>query len=54
MKKSNIIYMLLCALGSGLIGFFAGKLNSALGICMFCLGIIMLVFSIIKMCKIED
>ncbi|MDO5556482.1 MAG: hypothetical protein Q4G09_07855 [Clostridia bacterium] len=54
MKKISIIYMLLCALGGGLIGFFAGKLYSVLGIIMFCLGICLLVFSMTKIGNLEE
>ena len=54
MKMINTIYMLLGALGGGLIGFFAGKLNTVLGIIMFCLGICLLVFSMTKIGNLEN
>ena len=49
--NKNIIYMLLCGLGGGLIGFFASHLNEAFGIIMFTIGVFLLVFSCIKLSK---
>ena len=49
--NKNIIYMLLCGLGGGLIGFFASHLNEIFGIVMFTIGIFLLVFSCIKLNK---
>lgn len=49
--NKNIIYMLLCGLGGGLMGFFASQLNEVFGIVMFTIGIFLLVFSCIKLNK---
>ena len=49
--NKNIIYMLLCVIGGGLIGFFASHLNEIFGIIMFTIGIFLIVFSCIKLNK---
>jgi len=51
MDKEKIIYGILCGIGGILIGLFANKLNTVLGGGMFSLGIVILVFSIIKINK---
>lgn len=40
-----------CALGSGMIGFFANRLDSLVGSVLFTLGIVLLVVSIAAMSK---
>ena len=45
MKK--VFQIICCAVGSGMIGFFANQLNTAIGCVCFTLGIAMLVASII-------
>ena len=49
MKKS--IQIALCALGSGMIGYFANQLNTVAGSVLFTLGVIMLVFSMVLISK---
>ena len=45
MKKA--LQVICCAVGSGMIGFFANQLNTVIGCVCFTLGIAMLVTSII-------
>ena len=40
-----------CALGSGMIGFFANQLNTLIGAIFFTIGVILLVSSIILISK---
>ncbi len=47
-EKKRVIYCLLCGVGGGLIGSFAGKLNTASGALLFTLGVLILTFSIIR------
>ena len=54
MKNKKILYMFLCGFGGGLIGYFANKLSNPFGIIMFTLGIMLLVFSSIKISKIKE
>lgn len=49
MKK--IIQTACCALGSGMIGYFANQLDSSMGIVFFIIGVIMLVGSIVSISK---
>ena len=51
MNKEKIIYGILCGFGGGLIDFFANKLTTLVGGVLFTLGIVLLVFSIIKLNK---
>lgn len=51
MKKEKILYAITCALGSGMIGFFSNDLNEIYGILLFTIGVILMVSSIIKLCK---
>ena len=44
MKKT--MQIICCALGSGMIGYFANQLNTVVGSMLFILGIVMLVISI--------
>ena len=52
MKK--IFQVSCCALGGGMIGFFANRLNTALGCVFFTLGIALLVGSIFLMSKQDN
>lgn len=40
-----------CAFGSGMIGFFADRLNTALGSVLFAVGVAMVVISILQMTR---
>ena len=52
MKKT--LQMTGCALGSGMIGYFANQLTGALGSTLFALGIALLVGSIVAMSHQEN
>lgn len=52
MKK--ILQIICCALGSGMIGFFANQLNTVHGCVLFTLGVAMLVASIVIIKKDKD
>ena len=49
MKK--VLQVICCALGSGMIGFFANQLNTVVGCVFFTLGIVLLVGSIVLLSK---
>ena len=49
MKK--VLQVICCALGSGMIGFFANQLNTDVGCVFFTLGIVLLVGSIVLVSK---
>ena len=49
MKK--ILYVALCALGGGMIGFFSNRITEIDGCIFFTIGVILMVYSIIKASK---
>lgn len=51
MKNKKLLYTITCALGSGMIGFFAKDLNNTYGSVLFTVGVILMVSSIIKLNK---
>ena len=51
MKKKKLLYAILCALGSGTIGFFANHLSEVYGCIVFGLGVALMVYSIINLNK---
>jgi len=51
MKK--VIQAICCAVGGGMIGFFANQLNTVIGCVFFTIGVVLLVSSIILVSK-ED
>ena len=51
MKNKKIIKIAGCAIGGGMIGFFASHLGSIWGAGVFALGVVLLVFSIASMSK---
>ena len=51
MKK--VLRVICCAVGSGMIGFFANQLDSVVGCVCFTLGVALLVASIIKISQKE-
>ncbi len=52
MKKA--FQVICCALGSGMIGFFANRLDTVYGCVLFTLGVAMLVGSIVLISKQEN
>ena len=52
MKK--ILQVICCALGSGMIGFFANQLNTGIGSVCFTLGVVLLVASIVIISKKDN
>lgn len=48
MKKEKTLYGILCGVGGTLIGVFANKLNTIYGAALFTFGIVLLIYSIIK------
>ena len=51
MKKKKMLYVILCAIGSGMIGFFANQLTVIYGCILFGLGVALMVYSIINLSK---
>lgn len=51
MRRKKILYALLCALGCGMIGFYANQLNEISGCLLFGLGTAIMVYSIVNMNK---
>lgn len=51
MKKKRLLYAILCALGSGMIGFFANQLTKVYGSVLFGIGVGLMVYSIINLSK---
>ena len=52
MKK--VFQIICCAVGGGMIGFFANQLNTVIGCVFFTLGIVLLVGSIILVSKQDN
>ena len=52
MKK--VLQVICCALGSGMIGFFANQLNTGVGCACFALGVALLVASIVIISKKDN
>ena len=52
MKK--VLQVICCALGSGMIGFFANQLNTVVGSVCFTLGVALLVASIVIISKKDN
>ena len=51
MKKKKMLYAILCALGGGIIGFFANQLTEWYGCVFFGLGVALMVYSIFNLNK---
>ena len=49
----RFLQVICCAVGSGMIGFFANRLNTVIGSVCFTLGVVLLVGSIILISKID-
>ena len=51
MKKKKLLYAILCALGGGIIGFFANQLIEWYGCVIFGFGVALMGYSIINLNK---
>lgn len=51
MKKKKMLYAILCALGGGIIWFFANQLTEWYGCVFFGLSVALMVYSIINLNK---
>jgi len=51
MKKKKILFVIICALGSGMIGFFANHLTEVYGCILFGIGVALMVYSIFNLNK---
>ena len=51
MKKRKLLYTILCALGEGIIGFFANHLTEWYGCILFGIGVGLMVYSIVNLNK---
>ena len=51
MKKKKILFAIICALGSGMVGFFANHLTAVYGCILFGLGVALMVYSIFNLNK---
>ena len=51
MKQKKMLYAILCALGGGIIGFFANQLTEWYVCVLFGFGVALLVYSIINLNK---
>ena len=52
MKK--VLQVICCAVGSGMIGYFANQLNTVVGSVCFTLGVVLLVASIVLISKRDN
>ena len=50
-KKKKLLFAILCALGSGTVGFFANQLTEVYGCILFGLGVALMVYSIANLSK---
>lgn len=51
MKIKKLLYPILCAVGGAMVGISAGKLDSIIWGVVWCIGVFLLVFSIVKASK---
>lgn len=51
MDKKKLLYAILCALGGGMVGFFANCLGELYGCILFGIGIALMVYSIFNLSK---
>ena len=51
MKKKKLLFAILCALGGGMVGFFANQLTEVYGCIAFGVGEGLMVYSIINLSK---
>ena len=51
MKKKKLLYAILCALGGGMVGFFANQLSEIYRCILFGIGVGLMVYSIFNLSK---
>ena len=51
MRKKKLLFAILCALGSAMVGFFANQLTEVYGCALFGIGVGLMVYSIINLSK---
>ena len=51
MKKEKIVYIILCVLGSGMVGFLANHLTKIYDCILFGIGVGLMVYSIFNLSK---
>ena len=51
MKKKKLLFAIICALGSGMVGFFAYQLSEIYGCISFGVGVALMVYSIFNLSK---
>lgn len=51
MKKKKLLFAIICALGSAMVGFFANQLNEVYGCILFGIGVALMVYSIFNLSK---
>ena len=51
MRKKKLLFAILCALGSAMVGFFANQLTKVYGCALFGIGVGLMVYSIINLSK---
>jgi len=51
MKKKKLLYAILCALGSGAVGYFANQLSEVYACILFGIAVGLMVYSIINLSK---
>ncbi|MBR6641909.1 MAG: hypothetical protein IKL08_06940 [Clostridia bacterium] len=51
MKKKKLLFAIICALGSGMVGFFANQLSEIYGCILFGVGVALMVYSIFNLSK---
>ena len=51
MNKKKLFFAIICALGSGMVGFFANQLSEIYGCILFGVGVALMVYSIFNLSK---
>ena len=51
MKKKKLLFAIICAVGSGMVGFFANQLSEIYGCILFGVGVALMVYSIFNLSK---
>ena len=51
MDKKKLLYAILCALGGGMVGFFANQLSEIYGCILLGIGVGLMVYSIFNLSK---